>query len=127
MPRMERIGLMGGIVFACLAPGAGAQALTAQDSLRVERMRKVEAQLAAILSREADSAAWKALDLHVRPKKDAPERVRHLYRYKSENMINLCSEERFATLAEIDSVRMLAAYDRAWCKERIKLLNPLAQ
>ena len=90
-----------------------------------EAMRRAKNAEDMRLIRLVDSVGWiKAQMLHgskvPNSRLEAERRER-----KKANLISYCNEERFKKIAEIDSLPVMTVEEKTFCRDRVRLLNPM--
>lgn len=122
-------GLGGFTVADTMAPPkdslAWADSLGAKSNLAWEGERTLANREDYRLLRRVDSVGW----LKVQALRKAGQSMLQLEREQTQRklaaLISFCSEERFQKLAEADSIPEMTADEREFCKNRLKLVNPI--
>ena len=72
-----------------------------------------------------DSVGWEKTKGIIRPDESMDQLTKERANRKASNLLNFCSEDRFQKLAEVDSLKEMTQEERDFCKDRLKLVNPL--
>lgn len=72
-----------------------------------------------------DSSGWDETKVMTKPKDDASPEEKERMQRKAGGLIGLCMEGRFARIADVDSLKGMTNGEKAFCKARLNLINPL--
>jgi hypothetical protein len=113
----------GALIFAALQANAESKA-GEKDSkaLCQQRLQRNHEKLRAIV--QADSEGWVGVTSLEEPDKKLEQIPKERLQRKVAALLELCSEQRFASLAEVDSLSEMSDEEQTFCKTRLKVLNP---
>lgn len=91
-----------------------------KDQLRRERNSEDFRQLKLV-----DSVGWLKVNAIKRPDESTEQLQKERTQRKVSALKEFCGGARFEKLAEVDSIKQMTAEERTFCKERIRLSNPM--
>ena len=91
-----------------------------KERLRIEGNQK---ELLAIM--RVDSVGWLKTQAFKRPDESMDRLEQERGQRKRANLIEFCRDARFEKTGEVDSLPQMTAEEMAFCKSRLKLVNPL--
>lgn len=97
------------------------------EELRVEKVRMQKNQEDYENMQRMDSVLWLKTNAFKRPDETVEQLERDRIQRKAAALRAFCKEERFSKTADVDSIGPMRGDDRRFCKERLKLVNPLLQ
>jgi hypothetical protein len=100
-------------------------AKAALERKEMDRKRVADNQLELRRLRLEDSAGWDETKVLAKPKEDADLEQKERVQRKVSGLTGLCAEGRIARIAEVDSLKGMTAEEKAFCKARLNLINPL--
>lgn len=72
-----------------------------------------------------DSVGWKKVLAIRQPHQGMDQLEKEQVQRKTAALISFCDEQRFAKQTEVDSLEGMKADERTFCKNRLRLINPL--
>ncbi|MDB5047528.1 MAG: hypothetical protein JWO30_599 [Fibrobacteres bacterium] len=128
---MEKACLMAGFLILVVAIGFAAGVnepdvpVWQKDAKELKR-EKIQANREELRRiKLVDSVGWLKVTSFRRADESMDKLEQERQQRKIANLIDFCDEARFPKKEEVDSLSEMTAEERNFCKERLKLVNPL--
>jgi hypothetical protein len=126
----EDKGMGKGLVFiACIAglvlksfAGTNSGSIDSAKVSRTDRLNADKEELRQI--KLVDSVGWDAVKELSRPDQKVGQEEKEMLQRKVGALMGFCSESNFSTLSEVDSLNGMTAEEKAFCKRRLRVVNP---
>jgi hypothetical protein len=123
--------LTAGIGLLLLIPASGADSAGTvlappfQRDLKEELRKRMERNHYELINlMKMDSVGWVKTLAVKKPNESLSQLQKERQQRKTAALNHYCEDSRFRATAEIDSLPDMAAADKAYCKERVRSLNP---